>query len=218
MTLICGIEEAGRGPVIGPMVMAGVVIEQKDEQKLKNMGVKDSKLLTPMQREALFDRIKQSVIRYKIIILSPKEVDDSLNDPSMNLNWLEAETSVKLIDKLNPDEAILDCPSTNTNAYRDYVKTRLEKKIKIISEHKADVNYPVVSAASILAKVTRDREIEKIKDSINKEFGSGYPSDPRTIEFLDKNYDRYPHIFRKTWKTYQKVIANKKQKGLMDFK
>jgi len=89
--------------------------------------------------------------------------------------------------------------------------------IKIISEHKADENYPVVSAASILAKVTRDEEIEKIKQQIGVNFGSGYPSDETTQRFLEENYDKYPDIFRKTWKSYKNVLKQKSQKGLGEF-
>lgn len=217
MTIICGVEEAGRGPVIGPMVMAGVNIDKDDEHLFVEMGVKDSKLLTPQRREALFDKIKQTATKYHIIILSAAEVDNSLLDPNMNLNWLEAVTSAKIIDKLSPDTAILDCPSTNIPAYTEYVRNKLTHKVKLISEHKADVNYPVVGAASILAKVTRDREIKKIKDKIRIDFGSGYPADPRTVKFLNENYEKHKEIFRKTWSSYKKVVAKKNQKGLHDF-
>ncbi len=220
MVIVCGIEEAGRGPVIGPMVMAGVTIEDKDEERFREIGVKDSKLLTPERREALFDRIKKMAKDIDIVILSPKDIDDTLMHPTMNLNWLEAVTSANIINKLKPETAILDCPSPNLQAYSDYVRKNLkDKSIKIISEHKADVNYPVVSAASIIAKVTRDREIKKIKDKIRKDFGSGYPSDPRTVKFLAENYDKYDKesIFRKTWISYKRVAGKKKQKDLLGF-
>ncbi|MBR9692216.1 ribonuclease HII, partial [Candidatus Woesearchaeota archaeon] len=75
MTLICGIEEAGRGPVIGPMVMCGVVMEETNLPKLDKLGVKDSKLLTPKQREALFEKIKKTVKAYEILTIYPEEVD-----------------------------------------------------------------------------------------------------------------------------------------------
>jgi ribonuclease HII len=117
-----------------------------------------------------------------------------------------------------PDKAVLDCPSPNIRAYKEYVKKQLDdKKIKIIAEHKADVKYPVVSAASILAKVTRDREIEKLKKKIGMNFGSGYPSDAITKGFLKKHYKDFPDIFRKTWASYKKVAGDKKQKNLGEF-
>jgi ribonuclease HII len=218
MTLVCGVEEAGRGPVIGPLVMCGVVMDEKMVFELDAIGVKDSKLLSPQQRESLFDKIKQMADGFKIIILSAQDVDDTLNDPNMNLNWLEAKTSAKIINQLKVDKAILDCPSNNIEAYRNYVKKYIRnEKMELIAEHKADLNYTIVGAASILAKVTRDREIEKIKQKINKEFGSGYPSDPRTVKFLKENYDKHSEIFRKTWSSYKKVAEAKKQRNIGDF-
>lgn len=219
MTIVIGVEEAGRGPVIGPLVMAGVSIDEKDLHMLKKLGVKDSKQLSPLQRELLFDKILGVVKDFKIKIISASQVDAALNDPHMNLNWLEAKTSADIINELDGDKATLDCPSTNINAYKDYVKKLLNKKnekIKIVAEHKADENYVEVAAASILAKVTRDREIEILKKKYKVEFGSGYPSDPRTQDFLEKNYNKYP-IFRKTWKSYKNVVMKKSQKGLGEF-
>jgi ribonuclease HII len=217
MTLICGIEEAGRGPVIGPMVMCGIVIDEKDTNKLLQIGVKDSKLLTPKQREDLFEKIKKTAKSYEIIVISPKEIDKTLESEDLNLNWLEALTSAKILNKLKPDKAILDCPSNNIKAYSDYVKKNLNEKIKLIVEHKADLKYPVVGAASILAKVTRDREIEKIKKKIGINFGSGYPSDPITVEFLKKYWNKYPDILRKTWVSYKKIAESKGQRKLGEF-
>ena len=217
MVIVCGVEEAGRGPVIGPMVLAGVIIDEQDEQQLIDIGVKDSKLLSPKQREDLYDKISMIAKNFFIVIISPEEIDDALNNPDMNLNLLEAKTSAKIINELRPDKAILDCPSNNINSYANDVKfSLLDKSTEIISEHKADVNYPVVSAASIIAKVTRDNEIKKLKEEYNVDIGSGYPSDPKTIEFLKDNYDKYT-FFRKTWETYKRVANNKNQKKIGEF-
>jgi ribonuclease HII len=218
---ISGIEEAGRGPVIGPMVMACVVIEKEEEESLTLLGIKDSKLLTPKKREELFEVIIKKAKRYDIIIIPPEAVDANLFDPEMNLNLLEAKVSAMLISKTNPDSVMLDCPSNNPNAYINSVKRFLKeldvkKEITIKAEHKADLNYPVVSAASILAKVSRDREIEKLKQKYKIDFGSGYPSDPKTKDFLAKYYDKYP-IFRKSWASYKNIIESKKQKTLNGF-
>lgn len=214
----CGIDEAGRGPVIGPLVMCGVTIEEKDEIRLKNIGAKDSKLLTPKQREALFDKILGIVKDYKIEIIHPFQIDAALNDPDMNLNWLEAVNSIKIINELNPDKVIIDSPSNNVKAYKSYVQERLENKnMEILVEHKADVNHPVVSAASILAKVTRDKEVRKIHELVGENFGSGYPSDPVTQEFLKNNWNKYPDIFRKTWVSYDKYAKTKLQSRLDEF-
>jgi len=214
--IIAGVDEAGRGPVIGPMVMAICAIPEEEEYKLKQMGVKDSKLLSPKQRNSMFEEIKKLCV-HGIIILKAKDIDSALNNPSTNLNLLEAETSTKLTNAIKCDKVILDCPSTNISAYTNFVKAKIRKKdVKVIAEHKADLNHVIVGAASILAKVTRDREIEKIKKEIRVDFGSGYPSDPRTVAFLKDNWNKYD-IFRKTWSTYKKLAEAKAQKGLGEF-
>ena len=216
MTLICGIDEAGRGPVIGPMIMSGVLVDSKDLPKLKSMGVKDSKLLTREQREELFDKILKIVKKYKIIIVEPKEIDEALESDDLNLNWLEAHKSAEIIDKLKPDKAILDCPSTNTKAYESYVRNILNKDTELIVEHKADVKYIESAAASILAKVTRDKEMDKIQKKYGN-CGPGYPSNAVTQKFLEENWEKYPEIFRKSWSSYKKHSMAKNQKKLGDF-
>ncbi|MBR9700049.1 ribonuclease HII [Candidatus Woesearchaeota archaeon] len=213
--MIVGIDEAGRGPVIGPLVMAGVLIE--DDDKLRKLGVKDSKELTGLQRERLYDEIIKVVDKYKITIVSPQEIDDSLKSKTSNLNWLEADQSILILNELKPDLAYIDCPSNNIGQYTKYIEAKLKKKMKLVVEHGADATYAVASAASILAKVTRDREIEKIKAKIKMNFGSGYPSDPLTQGFLAKHYKDFPDIFRKTWKSYQNVVEGKQQKRLGEF-
>lgn len=213
---VCGIDEAGRGPVIGPLVMAAVKVTVDKIQNLKNIGVKDSKMLSPLQRERLFDQIIELVDDYKIIELSPEEIDIALNTEGTNLNWLEADTSVELITQLNPDKAILDCPSNNIQAFTEYVNQRIKTKTEILCEHQADAIYPEVSAASILAKVTRDKRIHELKQKINIDFGSGYPSDPKTIKFLKENWDKYD-FFRKSWSSWKKLAVQKKQKSLGEF-
>ena len=215
--LICGIEEAGRGPVIGPMVVCGILIEKDKEKELKKLGVKDSKLLTPKQRGSLFSKIEKKVEDFKVIIVPPKEIDKAIGSDLSNLNWLEADKFVEIIDSLKPDIAYIDCPSNNTKAYEEYIAERVRNKgIKLVVENKADQNYAVVSAASILAKVTRDREIDKIKKKYKVEFGSGYPADPFTKQFLEKNYNRYP-IFRKSWVSWKNIAKKKGQKKLSHF-
>lgn len=216
MTLICGIDEAGRGPVIGPLVMAGILIEESNIPKLKSLGVKDSKLLTKIQRNNLFNKIKTTVKKYKILIIEPKEIDQALESDNLNLNWLEAIKSAEIINNLKPDKAILDCPSNNTKAYKDYVKNLLKTKTELIVEHKADVTYPEASAASILAKVTRDNEMEKIQEKYGN-CGPGYPANEITQKFLEKNWEKHPEIFRKTWSSYKKHQQAKHQKTLESF-
>ena len=217
MTELCGIDEAGRGPVIGPLVTAGVVIDDSDEQKLADLGVKDSKLILPKKREELFEKIKKIAKRFEIMVLSPQDIDAALIDPDHNLNWLEADTTADVINKLKPEKVIVDCPSNNVDEYKEYIREQLNVDCELVVEHKADLNHLVVGAASILAKVTRDRAIAEIKEQVGKDIGSGYPADPVTKEFISENYDKHPEIFRKTWQTYKDVVARKEQKGLDEF-
>ncbi len=217
--LFCGIDEAGRGPVIGPLVMCGLLIKEESEKELVRLKVKDSKLLTRNQREFLFDKIKDVSEKYKLIIVEPQEIDKAVhNHDGLNLNKLEARKSAEILNELIPDKAIIDAPSNNIKSYKKYLMRFVKnKKIEVILEHKADVNYPVVSAASILAKVTRDNEIEKIKKQIGIDFGSGYMTDPKTVEFLKNNFENYPELFRKSWFPYKDLLNQKFQKSLSDF-
>jgi ribonuclease HII len=215
MTSLVAIDEAGRGPVIGPMVVCGVLIDDKEQFKLKVLGVKDSKLLSIKKREEIY-KILINDLKYVAKVVYPKEIDRAVLSDSTNLNWLEADKSVEILNELKPDRAILDCPSNNIKAFVHYIEERVHKSIDIKAEFKADMKYLAVGAASIIAKVIRDREIQKIKDEYNVEFGSGYPSDPRTQEFLAKNWNKYD-FFRKSWASYKRKIKTNNQKKLGDY-
>jgi ribonuclease HII len=225
MTLLAGVDDAGRGPVIGPMVIAAVIIDETDEPLLKQLGAKDSKLLTPKQRENLFEKIKSSVKSYHIEIIPPSEIDKAVDSENSSLNELETINFAKCINALNPEKVIVDCPSINIPAFSSHLKSFLKSEPELHCEHKADLNHPVVSAASILAKVTRDREIEKIQANIKENIGSGYPADPFTKEFIKNNWNKYPEIFRHSWETYRKISGeqlkfkgkSKSQKSLTEF-
>lgn len=200
--IIAGIDEAGRGSLLGPMVICGAAIDESDIQKLKDLNVKDSKLLTSKQRESIAKKLN---LNYELIIVSPNQIDEAVNSKITNLNWLEADKTVEILEKLKPDSAIIDCPSPNIPAYENYIKNKLITNITIKVEHKADYNHLIVGAASILAKVRRDKEIEKLKEGIGIDFGSGYPSDPKTKEFLKNYWHSFGEIFRKSWAPYQKI-------------
>jgi ribonuclease HII len=219
--IIVGVDEAGRGPVLGPLVMVAFAIKEEDIKKLQWMGVKDSKLLSPEIREELFDRVKEMAHDFRIEVIEPDAIDLSLNSEETNLNWLEAETSARLVSELNPDKIIVDCPSVNQESYKEYFASRLSTGIRenaeLVVEHKADLNHLVVAAASILAKVVRDRQIDNLKSEIGIDFGSGYMSDPKTKIFLENNFDKHPDIFRKSWKSFKNVEKSKLQKSLGEF-
>jgi len=171
-------------------------------------------LVSLNKREELFSIIT-SRLEYKIRIVTNTEIDHTILNTSSNLNWLEADHSIEIIKESNANKAILDCPSTNIEKYKSYIQAKLQN-IDLIVEHKADDKYLIVGAASIIAKVTRDRLIEEIKKNIGIDFGSGYPSDPKTIEFLRKYYNKY-NIFRKSWSSYIKASQKSKQSNLDSF-
>jgi len=208
---ILGIDEAGRGPVIGPLIVAGVMIDKDDEDKLE--GVKDSKLLKHDVRIELDAKIKRDS-KFKIIEVSPKEIDEALLSEELNLNWLEAHKQAEIINELKPDRAIIDCPSTNCPAFEEYLRDLLEdKNVELVVEHKADMNYPTCAAASILAKVRREEAMDEIKKKYGNT-GPGYPANPITKKFVAENWEKYPEIFRQTWATFKKHQKMKDQKSL----
>ena len=199
--------------------MCGLLIEEEDEKELVRIKVKDSKLLTKNQRENLFGKIKDISKKYKLVIVEPQEIDRAVHHhDGLNLNKIEARKSAEILNELAPDKAIIDAPSNNINKYKKYLMRFVKNKnIELLLEHKADVNYPVVSAASILAKVTRDNEIEKLKKQIGIDFGSGYMTDPKTVDFLKNNFENYPELFRKSWFPYKDLLNQKFQKSLAEF-
>ena len=219
-----GIDDAGRGPVIGPMILAGCLMDEKTEAELKKLGVKDSKQLTPKRREFLVDLIRKKAETFEIVIISASEID-RLNKKGVKLNEVEALASARIINKINKGfkkiKVILDCPSTSIVKWQDFLKTKINNlsNLEISCEHKADKNHIVVSAASILAKSIREKEMFKLKEIYGKEIGSGYPSDPKTKKFLSKNVKKYNDkgIFRKSWSTWKMAAGNVSQKKLEDF-
>src|SRR3989338_4995120 len=118
--------------------MAALAFKEEDIQKLEWLGVKDSKQLSSSAREELFERIHEIVHDFRIEIIEPDAIDLSLKEPGTNLNWLEADTSARMISELNPDTAIIDCPSPNIPAYTEYFKKRLSaavaKRTKLVIE------------------------------------------------------------------------------------
>jgi len=211
--LIAGVDDAGRGSVIGPLVIAGVLVRDEDLLRLKELGVKDSKLLSPHKREVLAVEVKKMVQKYDVVKLSPKEIDIVVNSGRKlhKLNYLEAQTMAKVIEALKPDKVYVDASDVLEERFKHDILECLTYKPEIISEHKADRNYPVVSAASIIAKTERDHAIAELAKTVG-DFGSGYPSDPRTMDFLEKccqKLDEYPDYVRKSWKPAKKVRDGK---------
>lgn len=207
--VIAGVDDAGRGSVIGPLVIAGVLIKEEDLPKLTQLGVKDSKLLSPNRRETLAIEIKRIAQKHSIVKLSPKEIDKVVQTGRKlhKLNRLEAQAMAKVIELLKPDKAYVDASDVLEERFKQHILEYLPFKVEIISEHKADRKYPIVSAASIIAKVERDREIEELKTKYG-DLGCGYPTDPKTISFLQQCLEKsgeYPDFVRKSWKPAKKA-------------
>ena len=224
--LILGIDDAGRGPVIGPMILAGCLADEKIEAEFKKLGVKNSKKLTAKKREILAEEIKHKAIAFEITITHPQEIT-ARNHIGINLNKLEAIKSAEIINNITKNKGTdkivvyIDCPSPNIEAWQKYLESHINNKesLEIHCEHKADVNHISCSAASIIAKVARDAEIEKIKEKVGVDFGSGYSSDPVTCQFLKDYAEKHKNdgIFRETWQTWKNVCSKKEQKKLGEF-
>jgi len=200
----CGVDEAGRGPVMGPIVVAGVLVE--DDHAIRELGVRDSKKLTPGRREALRKELV-GLVKYEIVTASAADIDTLRQ--TMTMNVMESKLFATVIERLGAKLAYVDAADTDEEAFGRYVSKELKNNVRIISKHGADDTYPVVSAASIIAKTKRDAMIEEIKKELGRDFGSGYPSDARTIQFLKDWYSEHgtlpPHT-RKSWKTVDRII------------
>jgi len=206
---IAGIDDAGRGPIIGPLIIAGVLLAEEDLSNLKPLGVRDSKLLSPQRREQLAVEIKRLAIKYHVESLSPAEIDKVVETGRRlhRLNRLEAQVMAKVIEALKPDVAYVDASDVLANRFKEHIMEKLTISPEIISEHKADAKYPIVSAASIIAKVERDKAIQELKEKYG-DLGSGYVTDPKTVRFLEKwlaKHGSYPEFVRKSWKPAKKL-------------
>lgn len=216
-----GIDDAGRGPVMGPMVLAGCLLTKDAEAQLKKLGVTDSKKLTQKRREVLEEKIKELAETFEIVIVYPKEIDGQ-QENGIKLNEVEALACASIINKINKGftktKVIVDCPSTSIAKWSDFLKRHVENlsNLEVSCEHKADANSIAVGAASILAKCVREREMQKLKQKYGPEVGSGYCSDPLTTKFLQKYAKKYQEdgIFRKTWITWQRAVQNLSQRTL----
>ncbi len=213
-----GIDEAGRGPVIGPLVVAGVSLDKETADKFKMAGVKDSKLLSPKKIFLLERLIVENASGYMVNEISPAAIDSRFKDGT-NLNFLELDRMAEIANSLRGETVIIDCPSSNTKKIKAFMAKKIPNK-ELIVENYADKNFIEVSAASIVAKALREHEVAAIKKELEYDFGSGYPSDPRTVKFLKiikENglimEEKYRKNIRGTWAT----LRNLENKNLHDF-
>lgn len=222
--MIIGIDEAGRGPVIGPMVIAGVLATEEDGEEFLKKGVKDSKRLSPGRRVELSKMIREKA-KVFVEVLSPERIDSEREHETLNL--IEARNYAKVIANLivdmDPEQlkgttVFVDSVDVNEGRFRDTIKAFLPetlRAVKIVSKHKADDLFPIVGAASIIAKTMRDADVRKIAKELGREMGSGYPSDPLTVQFLkswlDEHGDVPPHV-RRSWKTIKDLLKDRNTK------
>jgi ribonuclease HII len=200
--MIGGIDEAGRGSLLGPLVIACVIIDDNNISLLKEIGVKDSKMLKRDKRALLYNKIKD--ISKKVIVrkINAKNIDNRI----YSLNRLEAEVIIDILEHNKVNIAYIDSFDTKPKRLAEFIANNMDYNIKIYAEHKADINYPIVSAASIIAKIERDKAIDKLR--VYGNIGSGYPSDYRTINFVKEwviKHKRYPSFVRVSWKSIKKI-------------
>jgi len=218
---IAGVDDAGRGPIIGPLVIAGVLLTEDRTEDLFAMGVKDSKLLTPELRTQLASKIREVAAKVSMVEVQPKEIDEVVmhGGKLRKLNYLEAKLMARVINELSPEEAFVDASDVKEERFRENIVELLKpelKKIRIVSEHHADRVYPIVSAASIIAKVRRDQVIEGLRREYG-DFGSGYVTDARTVDFLRawrRMHTDFPPIVRRSWKTIKEIEQEASQSRL----
>ena len=211
MVKVAGVDEAGRGPAIGPLVVGGVQFEEETAELLPSMGVKDSKKLSPRRRESLEEEIMDLADSWAFFDLQPRTIDKVVNRGVVyrKLNYLEAMAMAKVIRDLAPHRAIVDPADTVIDRFVGDIKRVIPPWIEVHGESHADDIYPVVSAASILAKVRRDRFVAELREE-HGDFGSGYSSDRRTVSFLESWFeDRYdcPPFMRCSWATVRRIRA-----------
>ena len=197
-------DEAGRGPIFGPLVVAGVFA---DVEKITRLNLRDSKKCTKNRRERLSKEIQKVAVNIELVKIDAKKIDDLRNN-GKNLNVIERECFCEIIDRLDGEVVYID---GLVGDFSSKIKSKFDKQF--IIEFKADENYPIVSAASIIAKVERDRELERIAEELEKKIdlplGSGYPSDVRTRNFIEawvKRYNSLPPYVRRSWKPARRFL------------
>lgn len=213
-----GIDEAGRGPVVGPLVV-GLV--QGDPETFRRMGVKDSKLLTPKRRLELAEGIRAKAERVEVVETSAAELDERMGRAS--LNRVEVECFAELGRRVDAPTYYLDACDTNPVRFGNAFLALLlrEPPPRVVSEHRADLRYPLVGAASIVAKVRRDDVVARIAERLEPEvglpLGSGYTHDERTRRFLQRYLElngRLPPEARAQWATSRQLLARRRQTTL----
>jgi len=213
--VLCGIDEAGRGPVLGPLVVGAAFVE--DDAILRELGVKDSKQLSASKRERIYSDILEHCDHVCTAILPAGDID--IRRKSASLNDIEMDMFIEVASRHDFDIIYADCPDVNENRFSSEMSLRLNQ-CRVVARHRADDTYPVVSAASIVAKVTRDRILDDLRSEFDCMIGSGYPSDSVTMDFIEKwikdNGSPPPHT-RCSWKPVRHMMSIRQNTKLTDW-
>lgn len=218
---ILGIDEAGRGPVLGSMFVGGVLVDESDMENLDALGLKDSKKLSDQEREDFVEPIQQVAERTVVEEVTGSEIDEMRQ--IMSLNVIELKVFARVVEQLEPDRAFIDLPEPDGERFANKIREELPdefKDVEFVAEHGADDTYPIVSAASILAKSAREAHTADLKEKYGVDFDTGYPHDDATIDFLKdylKEHGELPEETRMSWSTAQRIVAESEQKGLGEF-
>jgi ribonuclease HII len=213
--MLVGVDEAGRGPVIGPLVVCAAAVPEDNLLDLESLALKDSKQYTRTKREELKD-VVLSVTQCRYTDISASEIDARMKKKT--LNDIEVELFADVLSYFPEATVIVDACDVNAARFGERICGRTGIP-SIISEHKADCTYPIVSAASIMAKIERDRRIDELKE-LYGDFGSGYPSDVKTRTFLKeylKKEGELPPIVRFSWDTAKTLLQEYTQLPLDTF-
>lgn len=209
---IAGADEAGRGCIMGPLVIAIASVEKSREADIRRLGARDSKTHTPGARERLYKELS-SFCGFKVIKISAEELNSLMRKHS--LNEIEAMKIAHGIAGESFSVLYVDSPDSWEERFEKRIRSYNVGGLKIVSSHRADSKFPIVSAASIAAKVERDSEIEKIKQELGYDFNSGYTSDPITMEYVKENLQdrKLQKYLRTRWETVERL----RQKRLSDY-
>jgi len=215
MARILGLDEAGRGSVLGPLVVGGFLVDEERLSELVETGATDSKALDPNTRERIV-AVLPTLGECDTVVLPPREIDQYVS--LGRLNDLEARAFGTLVSRLHPDEVHADACDTDPHRFgRMIAKSCGPTRARILAHHHADRDDPIVGAASIVAKVRRDAAIRRLSQQLGVDIGSGYPSDPRTIQFLRVRLAAEhgcPAWARASWSTMQRVIPERPARTL----
>ena len=210
----CGVDEAGRGSVMGPLVVGAVFVES--DAPLTEIGVRDSKKLTPRARERMYDLIVGAA-QWRVVVATAEDVD--ARRKAMSLNEVELRMFAEAVSDAGTGTVYADCPDVNEASFTLRLGA-LVPGATVIAKHKADDTYPVVSAASIVAKVTRDRMMDDIRAEFGVNIGSGYPSDHYTMDFISdwiRRNGKAPRHVRCSWEPVRQMLSERANTKISDW-